>query len=73
MDETPMFFDVPGNRTVDVKRASTVSIKTSGTEKQHFTVILSCPADGTKLKPAMVFKRKKMPKEKLPKDIIVLV
>ena len=45
MDETPMFFDMPGNRTVDVKGASTVSIKTSGAEKQHFTVILSCLAD----------------------------
>ena len=28
---------------------------------------------GTKFKPAVVFKRKKMPKEKLPKDIIMLV
>ena len=59
MDETPMFFDMPGNRTVDVKGASTVSIKTSGAEKQHFTVILLCLAHGTKLKPAVVFKRKK--------------
>ena len=73
MDETPMFFDMPGNRMVDVKGASTVSIKTSGAEKQHFTVILSCLADGTKLKPAVVFKRKTMPKEKLPEDIIVFV
>ena len=68
-----MCFDMPGNRTVDVKGASTVSIKISGAEKQHFTVILSCLADGAKLKPAVVFKRKKMPKEKLPKNIIVLV
>ena len=74
MDETPMFFDMPGNRTVDVKGASTVSIKTSGAEKQqYFTVILSCLADGTKLKPAVVFKRKTMPREKFPKDIIVFV
>ena len=73
MDETPTFFDMLGNRTVDVKGASTVSIKISGAEKQHFAVILSCLADGTKLKPAVVFKRKKMPKEKLPKHIIVFV
>ena len=64
---------MPGNRTVDVKGASTVSIKTSGAKKQHFTVILSCLADGTKLKQEVVFKRKKMPKEKLPKNIIVFV
>ena len=73
MDETPMFFDMPGNRTVDVKKASTVSIKISGAEKQHFTFILSCLAGGTKLKPAVVFKRKKMPKEKLPRDNILFV
>ena len=48
MDETPMLFGMPGNKTVDVKGASTVSIKTSEEEKQHFTVILSCLADGTK-------------------------
>ena len=58
---------------VDVKGASTVSIKTSGVEKQHFTVILSCLANGTKLKLSVVFKRKTMPKEKLPEDIIVFV
>ncbi|CAF90362.1 unnamed protein product [Tetraodon nigroviridis] len=73
MDETPMFFDLPGNRTVDLNGTSTVPIKTSGAEKQHFTIILSCLADGIKLKPAVVFKRKTMPKEKLPKDIIVFV
>ena len=73
MDETLTFFDMPGNRMVDVKEASTVSIKTSGAEKKHFAVILSCLADGTKLKPAVVFKGKKMPKENLSKYIIVFV
>ena len=73
IDETPMFFDMPGNKTVNVKGAITVSIMTFGAEKQHFTVILLCLADGNKLKPAVVFKRKKMPLEELPKNIIVLV
>ncbi|MCG7877729.1 MAG: hypothetical protein N0C90_15530 [Candidatus Thiodiazotropha endolucinida] len=73
MDETPMFFDMPGNRTVDVKGATTVSVKTMGGEKSHFTVILSCMADGTKLRPAVVFKRKTMPKEKIPSDLLVMV
>jgi hypothetical protein len=49
IDETPMFFDMPGSRTV--KGSKTVSVKTSGSEKSHFTVILSCLAGGTKLKP----------------------
>ena len=73
MDETLMFFDMPGNHTVDFKGTMTVSVKTSGGEKSHFTVVLSCLADGTKLKPAVVFKRKTMPKEKLPSGIQVYV
>ena len=58
---------------VDMKGASTVSIKTSGMEKQYFTIILSCLANGTKLKLAVMFKRKTMPREKLPKVTIVFV
>ena len=73
MDETPMFFDMVGNRTVDVKGKNTVSVKTTGSDKAHFTTILACLADGTKLKPAVVFKRKTMPKEKLPSNISVYV
>ena len=73
MDETPMFFDLPGNSTVHMIGDKTVSIKTSGHEKTHFTVILACLADGTKLKPAVVFKRKTMPKEKFPARVLVYV
>jgi len=58
---------------VDLKGAKTVSVKTTGVEKQYFTVILSCLADGTKLKPAIVLKRKTMPKEKLPAGVVVYV
>ena len=61
-----MFFDMPANRTVDFKGSTSVSIKTTDSEKSQFTVILSCMADGTKLKPAVLFKRKTMPKEKFP-------
>jgi len=73
MDETPMFFDMPGNRTVDVKGTHTVTVKTSENGKANFTVVLACLADGTKLKPAVVFKCKTMPKEKLPSDLVVFV
>ena len=48
IDETPMFFHMVGNRTVD-------------------------RTDGTKMKPAVVFKRKTMLKEKLPSNISVYV
>ena len=73
MDENPMFFDMRGIRTVDVKGASTVTVKTTGHDKTHFTVILVCMGDGTKLKPALAFKRKTMPKEKLPAGVIVYI
>jgi len=34
MDEVPVTFDVPSNKTVDVKGAKTIMIKTSGNEKR---------------------------------------
>ena len=68
-----MFFDLPRNSTVHMIGDKTVSIKTSGHEKTHFTIILACLADGTKLKPAVVFKRKTMPKEKFPTGVLVYV
>jgi len=73
MDETLMFFDMPGNLTVHPVGDKTVTIRTSGNEKQHFTVVLSCLANGTKLKPLLVFKRKTMPKEKMPSGVVVTV
>ena len=38
--------------------ARSIPIKTTGHEKDHFTVILTARADGTKLKPYVVFKGK---------------
>ncbi|GFU78942.1 pogo transposable element with KRAB [Trichonephila clavipes] len=46
MDEVPLTFDCPPNRTVDTCGVKTVSI-TTGQEKTHFTVMLACCADGT--------------------------
>ena len=67
MDETPMFFDLPGNRTIDSIGKKTIQIRTTGHERTHFTVVLACMADGTKLKPMVIFKRKTIPKnEKFP-------
>ena len=57
MEETPMFFEMPGVRGVSVKGEKTVSVKTTGNEKNYFTVILTCPADGNTLSPAVSFKR----------------
>src|SRR5215510_1885189 len=73
MDELPLMFDVPSNKTEYVKGAKTIMIKTSGNEKTHYTVVLACCADGTKLTPLLIFKRKTLPKGVIPHGIYVHV
>ena len=73
MDEVPLTFDVPSNRTVDVKGTKSINVKTTGNEKTHYTVALACLADGSKLPPMLIFKRKTIPKEKLPSGVVVHV
>jgi len=73
MDEVPLMFDVPLNKTVDVKGAKTITIKTSGDEKTRYTVVLVCCVDGTKLPPLLIFKRKMLPKDVIPRGIYVHV
>ena len=58
MDETACWLDMPSETTVDATGASCVSLKTTGHDTDHFTVILSACADGTQLKPYIVFKGK---------------
>ena len=67
-------FYLPSNRTVDCVGSKTVAVRTTGHEKKtHFTTVLGCMADGTKLPPMVIFKRKTMPKEKFPIGVIVHV
>lgn len=44
MDETPVWFDMAGNFTVEQKGAKTVQIRSTGNEKNRFTVVLTCAA-----------------------------
>ena len=71
MDETPVWFDMPSARTVNTRGEKSVSITRTGHEKSRFTVVLSCLADGTKVKPMIIFKRKTKPKEKFPPGVVV--
>lgn len=73
MDEVPLTFDIPMNRTIEKTGTSTVSIHTTGNEKSSFTVALGCQANGQKLPPMVIFKRKTLPKETFPVGIIVKV
>ncbi|KFD59154.1 hypothetical protein M514_28667 [Trichuris suis] len=49
MDETPIFFDMIGNRTVDSKGTKSIVVKSTGHERTYFTVMLSCLANEMKL------------------------
>ncbi|KAF4093698.1 hypothetical protein AMELA_G00004910 [Ameiurus melas] len=71
MDEVPLTFDIPVNRTVQKTGTSTVSIRTTGNEKSSFTVVLGCQANGQKLPPMVIFKRKTLPREKFPAGVII--
>jgi hypothetical protein len=48
-----------------------VHIRTTGAEKQRCTAMVANTADGQKLPPYAVFKRKTMVKEKFPLGIMV--
>jgi len=73
VDQTPLTFDLPAETIITHKGSSTVSIKTTGYEKNRFTVILGCTADDGKLPPYVVFKRKTIPNVNFPKGIIIQV
>ena len=60
MDETPMQFDMPPIRTVTKREEKSINTKTSAHEKDYFTIVLACLADGTKLKPTIIFNGKRM-------------
>jgi hypothetical protein len=61
-DETPVFFDMPANTTVDTKSSKSLFVKTTGYEKLRITVILSVLAYGRKLTPFVILKRKNLQK-----------
>ena len=44
-------------------KTKTIMIKTSGNEKTRYTFVLVCCADGTKLPPVLIFKRKTLRKD----------
>lgn len=46
MDETACWMDMPSDTTIDVRGANCIPLKTTGHEKDHFTVILSACANG---------------------------
>lgn len=70
-DQKSVHLDMPLPLTVHKKVSKQVCVRTIGNEKTRVTVILACTADGHKLPPCVVFKRKTLPKgEELPRNIV---
>ena len=55
MDETVVLADMTSETTVECKGAGTVGLKTTGHEKVTVSVCLAAKADGSKMKPMIVF------------------
>ncbi|EXX75300.1 hypothetical protein RirG_042970 [Rhizophagus irregularis DAOM 197198w] len=72
MDETPVWFDMTGNFTIDNRGEKTIHIRGTGNEKNRFTVVLTVSADGTKFPPICIFKGKRLSHgEQIPSGVIV--
>ena len=76
MDEMPMYFDMPSNRTYSYKGMRTTLVRTTGKEKLRFTLILTILHDGRRCKAMIIFKNlKKPPKppkgESWPTNVVV--
>jgi len=70
MDETPVYFNMAGSTTINVKGAKTVQIQTTGNDKNQFICVLAITADGNKLPPMIIFKCVRSPAN-LPKGVVV--
>lgn len=68
-DQTPVFFDMPTSVTVHKRGDKSVIVKSTGNEKSRVNVMLTCLADGTKLPPYVILKRKTLPKDPMPAGI----
>ena len=72
MDETPVFFDLPGNTTLNTVGEKSILLKTTGHEKDRITVALAAMANGKKLPPFVILKGVRPPKkEDVPSSIRV--
>ncbi|CAI7854870.1 unnamed protein product [Closterium sp. NIES-53] len=67
-DQTPLWLEMPSERTVEEVGSRSVPVRSGGYQKERVTVMLACTASGEKLKPWVFFKRKTVPKGDFPSD-----
>ncbi|CAI7780189.1 unnamed protein product [Closterium sp. NIES-54] len=70
-DQTPLFLEMPAERTLEMKGARMVHVRSAGYEKERITVMLAVTASGLKLPPYVVFKRKTILKVPIPTGVVV--
>ena len=68
MDETAVWNCMVSDTTVDKVGTKSVCLKTTGHEKVMVTVCLAAKADGTKLKPFIVFRGAKRETKSLDEE-----
>ena len=73
MDETPVYFDLQPSKTINKCGEKSVLIRTTGSEKRHFTVVLAVAASGDMLPPMIIFKGKRDLNMSVPPGWIVTV
>ena len=56
IDETPIYFEMPEQTTIELKGTKNVKISTFGNDKNRVSVILAIAGNGEKLAPMMIFK-----------------
>ncbi|CAI7800899.1 unnamed protein product [Closterium sp. NIES-54] len=64
--QTPLFVEMPAERTIEHRGARSAPIRTAGYEKTRLTVMLACTASGEKLRPWVWFKLKNVPNCEIP-------
>ena len=73
MDKTPVFFDMVPEKSLVQKGQKSVTIRTSGSEKRHVTVVLTVAADGFILPPMINFEVKLIKLSKILKHLSLRV
>lgn len=72
MDETPIWLEMPGKSTLVIKGNKTISVMSTGHEKERVTVMLAAYADETKMSPFVLLPGvRPLPKTDIPSGIAV--
>jgi len=74
MDETPCYYDMASERTLDFRGADSVDAANTGNDKSGFTAVLCSSADGRMIKTLVILKGlKNIPKCHVPENIHLCV